>query len=59
VHCQRDLKIDPTSLETGEPVGDVEWKFMLYAFGRMSYNSKQWSVHKHAPHCMVMEFCGS
>lgn len=46
MHCQRDLKIDPTSLETGELVGDAEWKFMLFAFSHMSHNSKQWSVQK-------------
>jgi hypothetical protein len=46
VRSQRDLKIDPTSLETGEPVGDSEWKFMLSALGHMSYDNKQWSVQK-------------
>jgi hypothetical protein len=45
-HSQRDLKIDPTSLETGEPVGDSEWKFMLFALGHMPYDSKQWSPQK-------------
>jgi hypothetical protein len=38
VHCQRDLRIDPTSLETGESVGDLEWilRSMLFALGGMS-----------------------
>jgi hypothetical protein len=41
VHSQRGLRIAPTSLETGEPVGDLEWILMnsLFALAGMSCDS--------------------